>query len=92
MSKDPAEGHSDDCGWRLYGCESNCDCPAGEKKVSDLVKFKEDYPDVYEKFLEMNRAIAKLTRVCDDLNGRRKLQHREAELPASDLPTVLEWE
>lgn len=23
---DPAEGHADDCGWRLYGCESNCDC------------------------------------------------------------------
>ena len=24
--KDSAKGHSTDCGFRLYGCESNCDC------------------------------------------------------------------
>lgn len=31
-TNDPAEGHSADCGFRLYGCESNCDCGVKEQE------------------------------------------------------------
>lgn len=41
----------------------------------DMEKFKYDYPEVFEKFLEMNRALAKI---------QRKLSRAENESPFPD--------
>ena len=53
-------------------------------------RFKEDYPEVFEKFLEMNRALAKIQRRL------MRDQPRDGELESPDLgdefPTMLELE
>jgi hypothetical protein len=60
--------------------------------VSDgsLKQFQEDYPEVYEKFLEMNRALARLLRdrVAADSNPISE----RFPMTADDLPTELEWD
>lgn len=49
-----------------------------------MKKFKEDYPEVYQKFLEMNRALARLL-----LDRGTETQ---APIEQSSLPTELEWD
>jgi len=36
-------------------------------KPEDMQKFKDEYPFMYEKFWELNRALAKLQRVVGEL-------------------------
>jgi len=56
--------------------------------MSDLAKFKEDYPDTYEKFLEMNRALAKLSQAL----LKERSRHTTEPVEAGELPNMLEWE
>lgn len=35
------------------------------EKQEDYARFKADYPEVYERLLEINRALAKLQRAVD---------------------------
>lgn len=53
--------------------------------MNDFDKFKEDYPAIYEKFLEMNRALSALQKAV-------KKNANTPQIPSGDLPTELEWE
>lgn len=51
-------------------------------------KFKEDYPEMYDRFREMNRALARLLREKAATGGEG-----QQDLPEGDeLPTMLEWD
>ena len=55
--------------------------------MSDLKQFQNDYPEVYAKLLEINRALAKLQRAVENLDGgSQAVSTAEYE----DLPDMLE--
>ncbi len=53
------------------------------RPLGDMEKFKAEYPTVYEKFLEMNRALAKIQRRL----MQEEPQHRESKSSLFPEPT-----